>query len=140
MGVIVIDEFEAAASILDKSADVLESNGWLQSAASRGGKMCALGAIDDVYRRVQLKQSTPISVLETLLNVKRAAREALHRYLVDSGQLQEHLGKWLDDAARWSTLPPSTAIIMWNDAPTQTAENVISTFRRAALTVRERVE
>lgn len=122
----MVNGFDDTASLLDKAADILEGHGWLQGRYEEEGRRCAIGAI--------------ACAGPTLIRTQGKAQEALASYLIESGQIPDHYGALTKLNIISGTLLSGDLVVAWNDAPTQTAENVISTFRKAAITAGERVE
>lgn len=109
---------QSAADFLDDTADHLEQYGWCQEDLHDvDGRSCAVGAIDVHARNV----ARPVRMQATTMLAAWLGTE--HPGVCECEDL-------------WCR---RDSIIQWNDTPGRTAEDVITGFRKAALTARETV-
>lgn len=122
---------EQTADVLDKAADVLETEGWGKGAYlnSETGKRCTLGAIrhavcGNSFETASLNRASGPTILKAI--------HILDTYIAsnDTG-LSKRLGSYVSRGANF--------IITWNDSMNHTQEDVVNTLRKAANQAREKV-
>lgn len=107
----VMDPNEARAILLEKAAEVLETDGWCQRVKhAPDGSHCLMGAIEEA----RIKGAPQVyGFYDTLCRLAEFGQE-----IPESGP----------------TTPIS--LVMWNDAPGRTKDEVISLLRRSAAELR----
>jgi hypothetical protein len=113
---------ELVADRFDEAAEQLELHGWTQNTMRRtDGSMCTLGALGAVC------------VLRTQQGMREfwASRRLLALFLQEQGLASGE--------ASYGGLTPRSMVSYWNDSPSRTKRDVVSTLQKAAAWQREKV-
>ncbi len=102
----------AASEFIEKAAELIRANGWQQgSFGYESTPVCARGAIREICRKNSFYRN-PVAILTKITKV-----------IAD---------QYPEMASKSEHLSDSGKIILWNDQPGRTKEEVIAVFEKAA--------
>lgn len=119
------DKGDRIADLIEAAADYLDSHGWCQGASRQLERVCLAEAVARTAR--QPKYYFPL--LADALRVISAHLQAEMGSLPNGLSLKEISG----------SMDKYALLFWWNDAEGRTAEEVIATLRKVAISQRERV-